>query len=85
MAIVRMNSLTQKPYKTKKLCGSTNTGRNGICHVYHDMTFSSKVKREGHANGDSWNEFPDLKSSRNNKKIIAVGQIQAEIKKSRRP
>ena len=65
----RMNSLTQKPYETNKNhCGSTNTGRNDICHVDHDVTFSFKVMREGHANGDSWNEFPDLKSLRNNKK-----------------
>ena len=36
---------------------------------------------EGHANGDSWKEFPDLKSLRNNAKIIAVGQIQVELTK----
>ena len=63
-----MNSLTQKPYKTKQNhCDSTNTGRNDICHVDHDVTFCFKVKRESYANGDSWNEFPDLKSLRNNK------------------
>ena len=33
----------------------------------HDKAFSFKVKREGHANGDSWNEFPDLKPLHNNK------------------
>ena len=77
-----MNSLTKKTLQNKKnICGSTNTGRNDICHVDHDVTFSFKVKRKGHANGDSWNEFPDLKSLRNNTKIIAVGQIQAEITK----
>ena len=82
MAIVKMNSLTQKPYETKQnRCGSTSTGRNDICHVDHDVTFSFKIKREGHANGDSWNEFPDLKSIQNKNKIIAVGQIQAEMKK----
>ena len=47
----------------------------------HDVTFSFKVKREGHANSDSWNEFPDLQFLRNNKKIIAVEQIQVEITK----
>ena len=46
------------------------------------MTFSFQVTRNGHPNGDSWNEFRDLKSSRNIIKIIAVGYIQAEIKKS---
>ena len=46
------------------------------------MTFSFKVTRDGHANCDSWNEFRDLKTSRNNIKIIAVGYIQAEIEKS---
>ena len=45
------------------------------------MTFSFKVTRDGHANCDSWNEFRDLKTSRNNIKIIAVRYIQAEIKK----
>ena len=81
MAIVRM-TLTPKTLRNKKNhCGSTNTGRNDICHVDHDVTFTFKVKREGHANGDSWNEFPDLKSLRNNKGIIAVGQMQAEITK----
>ena len=74
--MVRMNSLTHKPYETKNHCGSTNTGRNDICHVDHDVTFSLKFKGDGQANGDSWNEFPDLKSLRNNKKIIAVGQIK---------
>ena len=82
VGIVRINSLTQKSYKTKEnLCSSTNTARNDICHVDHDVTFSFKVMHEGHANGDSWNEFSDLKSLRNNTKIIAVGQIQAEITK----
>ena len=38
-------------------------------HVEHDGTFSFKVKHGGHANGDSWNEFPDLKSLRNNQTI----------------
>ena len=77
-----MNFLIQKPYENKKHhCGSTNTGRNDICHVDHDATFSFKVKHGGHANGDSWIEFPDIKSLRNNKTIIAVGQIQAEITK----
>ena len=77
-----MNSLTQKPYGTKKnQCGSTNTDRNDIYQVDHDVTFTFKVKREGHANGDSWNELPHLKSLRKNKKIIAVGHIQAEITK----
>ena len=65
MAIVRMNSLIQKPYETKtNHCGSTNTGRNDIRHLDHDVTFSFKVKHGGHANGDSWNEYPDLKSLR---------------------
>ena len=50
-----------------------------------DLGFEGHVTRDGHANGDSWNEFRDLKTSRNNIKIIAVGYIQAEIKKSRRP
>ena len=82
LAIVRMNSLNQKPYETKKNnhLGRTNTSRNNKSHVDRDVTFSFKVTRDGHANGDSWNEFRDLKTSRNNKKIIAVGQIQAEIK-----
>ena len=31
------------------------------------MTFSFKVTREGHENSDSWNEFRDLKTLRNNK------------------
>ena len=39
-----------------------------ICHVDHNVTFSFKVKREGHASGDSWNEFSDLKSLQNNNK-----------------
>ena len=58
----------------------TNTSRNNKIHVDRDVTFSFKVTRNGHANGDS--EFWDLKSSRNNIKIIAVGYIKAEIKKS---
>ena len=71
VAIVRMNSLTQKPYWTNKNhCGSTNTGRNDICHVDHDVMMWHSVS----VNRDSWNEFPDLKSLRNNKKIIAVWQ-----------
>ena len=68
MAIVRMNFLTQKPLRNKKNHrDSSNTDRNDICHVDHDVTFSFKVKREGHANGNSWKDFPDLKSLRNNK------------------
>ena len=74
LAIVRMNSLNQKPYETKKNnhLGRTNTSRNNKSHVDRYVTFSFKVKRDGHANGDSWNEFRDLKTSRNNI-IIAVG------------
>ena len=84
LAIVRMNSLNQKPYETKKNnhLGKTNTSRNNKSHVDRDVTFSFKVTRDSHANGDSWNEFRDLKTSRNNIKIIAVEYIQAEIKKS---
>ena len=33
------------------------------------MTFSFKVTREDHANGNSWNEFRDLKTLRKQKKI----------------
>ena len=74
LAIVRMNFLNQKPYETKKNhLGRTNTSRNNKSHVNRDVTFNFKVTRDGHANGDSWNEFRDLKTSRNNIKIIAVG------------
>ena len=47
--------------------------------VDHDVNFSFKVTREGYANGDSWNEFHDLKSLRDNKKSIALGQMQADF------
>ena len=75
LAIVRMNSLNQKPYQTKKNnhLGRTNTSRNNKSHVNRDVTFNFKVTRDGHVNGNNWNEFRDLKTSRNNIKIIAVG------------
>ena len=49
--------------------------------LVHDVTFRFKVTRKGHAIGNSRNEFRDLKTLRNNEKIIAVGRIQAEITK----
>ena len=76
LAIVRMNALNQNPYGAKNNhLGRTNTSRNNKSHVYRDrdVTFSFKVMRDGHANGDSWNEFRDLKALRNKIKIIAVG------------
>ena len=80
MAIVRMNSSTHKPYETKKNHRSkTNTSRNDISHVDHDVTFSFNVKHEGYANEDSWNELRDLKTLRNNKKIIAVGHHSCTV------
>ena len=58
VAIVILNSLTRKPNKTKtNLRGGTHTSRNNISYVNHDVISSFKVKREGNANGDSWNEF----------------------------
>ena len=59
-----MNALNQKPYEEiNNHLGRTNTSRNNKSHVYRDrdVTFSFKVTRDGHANGDSWNEFRDLK------------------------
>ena len=46
--------------------GRTNTSRNNKSHIDRNVTFSFKVTHDGHANGDSWNEFRDLKTSRNN-------------------
>ena len=62
---VRMNSLNQKPYETKNNnhLGRTNASRNNKNHVDRDVTLSFKVTRDDHANGDSWNEFRDLKTS----------------------
>ena len=82
MAIVGMNFLTGKSYETKKIQRSrTNTSKNNKSHVDHDVTFSFKVTREGHAIDNSLNEFRDLITLRNKKKFNAVGQIQAEITK----
>ena len=48
--------------KTKIQCGRTNTSRDNKRHVDHDVTSSFKVTREGHVIGNSWNDFPDLKT-----------------------
>ena len=54
LAIVRINSLHQKPYEQKNNhLGWRNTSRNNKSHVDCDVTFSFKVTRDGHANGDS--------------------------------
>ena len=44
-----------------------NTSRNNKSHVDHDVTFSFKIRREGHAIGNSWNDFSDLKNLGNKK------------------
>ena len=43
-------------------CGRTNTSRDNKSHVDHDLTSSFKVTRKGHVIGNSWNDFPDLKT-----------------------
>ena len=82
VTIARMNSMSRKLYETQKYqISKTNTSRNNMSHIDHDATFSFKVKHDSHTNGDSWNEFRDLKTLRNNNKVIAVRQIEAEITK----
>ena len=74
LAIVRMNALNQNPYEAKTII-SVGQIQAEITKVTYTVTvtFSFKVMRDGHANGDSWNEFRDLKALRNKIKIIAVG------------
>ena len=47
--------------------------------VDHNVTFSFKVTRKGHAYGSSWNDFFDLKNIGNKKKFITLAQLQPEL------
>ena len=44
-----------------------NISRDEKVHVDHNVTFSFKVTREGHAIGNSWIDFFDLKNLGNKK------------------